>query len=481
MSWLERSNGRAVIFALFILIPIFMSYLAPAIVYQWPLRLHSLETGRDVVVTIQDSMLWAALGFVGLWVSVFAVTAWGVVWLFGSRSKNGVPPKTTMTDTNFTGLWRLFILTSTAGSVVAAAHALIEFPATLEQVLHQLSFLSICATGLGIYLATKFRQSFGTNSLSRWFWFVFLFVGVMACGMLLPLLAGRAAPFAYGMLTFVFLIIVFRSRITTAMPLIFVGIVATAFAMAIKSEVRELVFTGSAGFERIPVSDLWREGWAAFSNRLKEPPKQYEMLERKQAFRESDPNYRAIRGMAPERYDWLNYAVARVLHRVNHLGEFAYVIEKTPESVPYAGIKTYLPVFYVAIPRVLMPDKPVNDSGQYFGHRYGFLWPGDTWTAANLSVVVEGYMSAGAWGVVASAMFFAVFCMVAWMGIVEKTGALGIIFIGAPLFANIANSESGFALVVGGGIHAIVVYGCLLFAIRFLVSVREITKTGRFA
>ena len=174
--------------------------------------------------------------------------------------------------------------------------------------------------------------------------------------------------------------------------------------------------------------------------------------------------------MAPDRTDWLKYVVARVLHRVNHLGELAYVVEKTPAAIPYAGMTTYLPVFYVAIPRALMPDKPANESGQYFGHRYGLVWPNDTWTSANLSVVVEGYMSGGARGVVASAALFAVFCMIVWMGIVEKIGVLGVIFIGVPFLVNLGNSESGFAMIVGGGIHAILVYGLLLIAIRFLIS-----------
>lgn len=473
MNYSRRGNGRAVIFALFVLIPIGVSFLVPAITYTWPLRINSLETGQDVVITLQDGVLWGAIGFVGLWISVFAVTACGVVWLSNRMSKYEVPPqKSTLGDTAPKVLGRLFILTSVMGAIIAVAHALIEFPTTLEQIMHQLAFLPICATGLGIYLTSKFRREF---SRSQWFLGVFLFVGVMLCGMLPPLLAGRAAPVGYGMLSFVFLLAMFRSRMT--LPLMLVAVVATVFAMTIKSEVRLLAFGGSAGFERVHVSELWRDGSEALSQRLKEPPKQYGVSERMKAFGESDPNYRSIRWIEPDRADWLKFAVARVLHRVNHLGAFAYVIEKTPSAIPHAGINTYLPVLYVAIPRALMPNKPANESGQYFGHRYHLIWPEDTWTAVNLSVVVEGYMSAGAWGVVASAALFAVFCMAAWMGIVEKTGVLGIIFIGAPLFANIANSESGFAFIVGGGIHAILVFGFLSLVFRFLMTVEAQKKS----
>lgn len=86
-------------------------------------------------------------------------------------------------------------------------------------------------------------------------------------------------------------------------------------------------------------------------------------------------------------------------------------------------------------------------------------------------------MSAGFFGVVASATLFAIFCTVVWIGIVEKMGALGIVFIGATFFANIANSESGFALIVGGGIHAVLIYGFLSLVFRFLMTVGSQKKS----
>ena len=170
-------------------------------------------------------------------------------------SKTGMASESVMAGIDFRTLWWLFALSSVTGSLIAIVHALIVFPTALEPVMHQLSFLPICATGLGIYLASKCRREF---SRFQWFLGVFLFVGTMACGMLPPLLAGRAAPLAYGVLAFVFLLVLFRSRMTA--PLIFVMVVATAFTMAIKSEIRVLAFGGGAGFERIPISELWHEG-----------------------------------------------------------------------------------------------------------------------------------------------------------------------------------------------------------------------------
>jgi hypothetical protein len=473
MNYAKGRDRRVVIFTLFILIPISVSFLAPAIAYQWPLRINSLETGLDVVITLQDDALLGAIGFYGLWILVFAVTVWGLCWLLDRMSKRSVSfHKSNLGDTDPKILGQLFILTSVVGAIISVVHCLIEFPTTLEPIIHQLAFLPICATALGIYLASQFRREF---SRSQWSLGVFLFVGAITCGILPHLLAGRAAPIGYGMLCFIFLSALFRSRMMV--PLIGVAVVATVMAMAIKSEIRFIAFAGGAGFERIHVSKLWREGWEALSKQLKEPPKQYVVSERVAAFLESDPNYRYIRWMESDGESLLKFSVARVLHRVNHLSTFAYVIEKTPSVIPHSGMHTYLPVLFTGIPRALMPLKPANESGQYFGHRYHLIWPEDKRTAINLSIVIEGYMSAGFWGVVASATLFAIFCTVVWIGIVEKMGVLGIVFIGATLFMNVANSESGFALIVGGGIHAVLIYGFLLLVFRFLMTVGSQKKS----
>ncbi len=79
MSYAKGRNGRVAIFTLFSLIPISVSFLVPAIAYQWPLRINSLETGQDVVVVLQDDALLGSIRFYGLWILVFAVTVWGAL------------------------------------------------------------------------------------------------------------------------------------------------------------------------------------------------------------------------------------------------------------------------------------------------------------------------------------------------------------------------------------------------------------------
>ena len=454
-----------VLFLLFALIPIGMSFIAPAIFYQWPLEIPIPGTGREILVTLPNGSTQTALILVGIWMSVFVATAYLLAESFRYATKRTVDIEQFIGRQDFSGLWMLFILISIIGTAIAAVHGLIIFPAAFEPVVHQLSFLPACAMGLGIYIASEYRK---TLSLTRWIALASLVIVALIGGTVLHMLAGRAAPMAYVMLALIFLLCIFRVW-ALVVPLIVVVAVATALSMAMKTEIRELAYGGGSGFERVQLSELWHEGGRALSQRVKAPLNQYDMPSRMKAFGESDPNYRSIRGMAPDRSDLLKYVVARVLHRVNHLGEFAYVVRETPERVPHTGMSTYMPIFYVAMPRAFFPNKPVNDSGQYFGHRYGFIWPTDRLTSVNLSIVLEGYMSAGVGGVVASAAVFALFAAAVWIFIVIKLGSLGLIVVGVPFFLNIANSESGFAAVVGGGGHAILVYGLLFLIMRYFL------------
>ncbi|HYB92374.1 MAG TPA: hypothetical protein VEC38_15160 [Candidatus Binataceae bacterium] len=78
---------------------------------------------------------------------------------------------------------------------------------------------------------------------------------------------------------------------------------------------------------------------------------------------------------------------------------FAEVIRDTPSHVPYWGGATYYPIVFKLVPRLLYPDKPEEVTGQQFGHRYGFIEPGNSGTSVNLPQIVEMYANFGLPGV----------------------------------------------------------------------------------
>lgn len=74
------------------------------------------------------------------------------------------------------------------------------------------------------------------------------------------------------------------------------------------------------------------------------------------------------------------------------------VLESTPQKVPYWNGKTYI-VFSKFIPRVFWEDKPTENLGQEFGHRYGILNYSNKNTSMNTPLITEMYMNYGKFGV----------------------------------------------------------------------------------
>lgn len=95
----------------------------------------------------------------------------------------------------------------------------------------------------------------------------------------------------------------------------------------------------------------------------------------------------------------LSDGVADIASRSANLDLFADVVRRTPSDIPYWDGSSYASLVGIAIPRVLWPDKPVKRLGNVFGHRYGYLAPGDGFTSINLPVLVEWYANFGVAGV----------------------------------------------------------------------------------
>ena len=77
------------------------------------------------------------------------------------------------------------------------------------------------------------------------------------------------------------------------------------------------------------------------------------------------------------------------------LSAISLVKEKTPSTIPYWKGASYLPIFTKFIPRFIWPDKPTENMGQEFGHRYGILAWDNLTTSMNTPVVAEAYMNFG--------------------------------------------------------------------------------------
>jgi hypothetical protein len=77
------------------------------------------------------------------------------------------------------------------------------------------------------------------------------------------------------------------------------------------------------------------------------------------------------------------------------LSAFSLVYEKTPKQIPFWEGESYTNIFYKFIPRIIWPDKPKEDMGQRFGHRYSILADDNLTTSMNTPILAEAYMNYG--------------------------------------------------------------------------------------
>ena len=184
-------------------------------------------------------------------------------------------------------------------------------------------------------------------------------------------------------------------------------------------------------------------------------------------YRNYDLNYYNIRLLpVGEEHKTLRFVVARSLHRISHLGDLANAIRLTPDTIPYLAGATYYPLLFKPIPRFLWKDKPEENSGQIYGHRYNVLHPTDRTTSANLSVVTEAWINGGWTVVILSALAFGFLIHLIWANMIGEASGVGNAVLGMVFIANGAATESSMNLVAGGVLYGIVVWWFIDYVIR---------------
>lgn len=154
------------------------------------------------------------------------------------------------------------------------------------------------------------------------------------------------------------------------------------------------------------------------------------------------------------------------LQRVSHLLTLAFVVETTPEVVPYWGGRTYLTLLWTPVPRIIYPDKPPRALGQEFGHRYGLLHPLDFGTSYNFAQLVEMYANFGAIGIIFGMFVIGVIYRVVHEVFCHGGAGEGGTLIGIVLYSGLVNMESNTSLV----------FGALLYPSVLLVLVSRLMR-----
>ncbi len=158
--------------------------------------------------------------------------------------------------------------------------------------------------------------------------------------------------------------------------------------------------------------------------------------------------------------------LASLAGRLSSVSVLSVVVDETPSHVPFWNGESYLPLFTKLIPRALWPDKPVDDMGNQFGHRYGLLGDNDMATSLNLPWMVEMYANFGRWGICLGMALVGV-ALAALDKIFNRLKPNPIeLVIGATLLLQLIYQESSFSLMAGDfAILLVVVFIALRLAL----------------
>jgi len=152
---------------------------------------------------------------------------------------------------------------------------------------------------------------------------------------------------------------------------------------------------------------------------------------------------------------------------------FADVLRQTPAIVPYWGGDTYTEILYKPIPRFLWPGKPRDETGQEFGHRYGYLAIGDYESTYNLPQTVELYANFGFAGLIIGSLLFGIFYRTAELMFFHPHSGVGAVALGSVILAQLLGIESGASLEIGGYLWGLVAVGLVNLVIYVAESLSD--------
>jgi hypothetical protein len=143
-------------------------------------------------------------------------------------------------------------------------------------------------------------------------------------------------------------------------------------------------------------------------------------------------------------------AAVSSVNRIGHIVVLAYVVETTPDTVPYWGGETYTFLFASMIPRFLWPEKPEAGFGNEFGRRYGFLHPRNFDTTINVPWLAEFYMNFGAAGVLVGMALVGAGFRFLVQKLSRPASSPAEYVLGLSLVFQLFYAESNLALMWGG-------------------------------
>ena len=136
-------------------------------------------------------------------------------------------------------------------------------------------------------------------------------------------------------------------------------------------------------------------------------------------------------------------------YRLSQLSILIYVLELTPNPIPFWDGETYSAIFSKIIPRFLYPDKPIDIYAFEFGNRYQLVRSEDFETSVRLPLLTEFFINFGKTGVLIGMFLVGLFFRFFDKLFMHTRFGLGEIVIFTFLWVKMFNPEQHLSSSIG--------------------------------
>lgn len=411
MNTLSEKYRQKMLFAFFTFIPLFLSFILPPIFYKYPLMVSIF------LIQLPTQIVFLSIGLVITW---FALLLSAIIFIRIPLPEKPRPWRNK-------NLFSIMVCFSIAGFLYDITDSLIKIPHSISVILLPLVIMPVLAITIGFYLK-KHEIPHPKKTLIIFFIlnaFILYFY---------PILNGDCYNVVYSLIALSYAYTLIQKNWRKSLVFILISLCAIAFAMVTKNYARDIK---SAHPSHVIQYDY----------QLFQPRNNVNL-----------PDNSVLK--------YPKYALNRILGRLDHFTEFAYVVYTTPNKIPYLHGETYKTLLYTFIPRMLWHNKPIVGCGHAYGHRYGFTSDDDHVTCWAITMPTEGWVNFGWRGYILSAIIIGLILNFFWAFFIGNPNQLGNLILATVLVYCASQGESNTSMTIGATIHALLFYWVLDIILR---------------
>ena len=436
-------------------IPLFGMFIAPIVLYDSKISIN-LDTS---IYTFDYTQKSIGILLVLLWI----LLVYGGIFLLKNFFREGsARPRI------FIYIFKNYYYIAALFMFSFVVHMLFIMPTFLENIFHIFVMQIYPILGVGIYYINNLKIDKNFKLINIIFWILLIFI---------PLLLGNITYMIYGASALIMNLIFFRFSYKKIITITFFLILLISIVIPFKNLIRVILYDGV--FTRTHIFNIYENHDENLklrnSNDIELIYKKLSQIksfnnllpiinEEMESFRTYDRNYESL--VVKSGFNYFDYTLARIVHRINHMSMFLYVIEMTPSKIPYWEVGVWQVVATSAIPRFLWSNKPHVGHSNEFGRRYSFIASDDYLTTVNIDPLTNSWVTGGFKSFILNALVLGVFFGLVFSWVKSKGNFEFKYFFTVFLGIHLITFESEIVLTISGLVQFLLVISILILLKR---------------